>query len=831
MKKLMIALAAAATTMFSFGDLPTGTSFEAAGISAGPVTVGDIVNKDDTGDQDGEDKYWYSTDAETEELGAITNDVASQGVSRPDMFLNTTQSKSLYLETSSSPLVRTALPNTGATSVTPVTIDGEIYLDTLVKFTPADSAFAEDLTGGDKIAIEYVEHESEGEGDVGFTNFVVRAGYIGANELGQTNYFAAVPAGFDKDAWHRLTVRTIADVGDGHVGFVIYLDGDMTNTLEYATTVDAGFGNLNALAQTFYNNEKHALFPSAVEASDIGGDAITSVAFSGNGFIDDVSFTATKPTFINEAVVVTVTWDTNKITQVALNGGSALAQEDWEKGTYDIEPVDGAVSFAVEFAQGYVLGECAVTSGSGGWNGSTAFTNLSAGAVCNIGAMFPLYEVNGVAFDDLEDALTAAAAGTAQNPATLKLLANCGEGITLGAGTFVIIDLAGHDIQGTDADSFSIACKLGANVWVTNSIPATGAVKVSLMEDATAAMQVKDEGTVVSVYDTKFEGYISVKDDGDLKIYSGIFYDDDAAGVVEDFRYNAYIQGTPTVTALPGGYFQVGGGEEPPAPVIPNYTLTIPDDVVGATAAVTSNGVAVADLTAIPSNTEVLVTWTAESGYKITAGATETITMDDDKTAGKPTVAAITYATLTITPVANCTIVVSNATAEVASGATFDVDDAVELTVYRTPADGYELDNCAATETITMDADRTVTAAVKQSGGSYPTYIDNITDPTTKAAYEAKYDVWKTTYGADTESAYEDAFLLNCSPDTAVVAAEKAAFKFTKIAFEGGVWVTETTTKNTSDENYNGTVTVKRYSDVGCKTEDTNGSFFKAELK
>ena len=56
-------------------------------------------------------------------------------------------------------------------------------------------------------------------------------------ELGQTNYFAAVPAGFNKDEWHRLTVRTIADVGDGHVGFVIYLDGDVNKTLEYSTDV------------------------------------------------------------------------------------------------------------------------------------------------------------------------------------------------------------------------------------------------------------------------------------------------------------------------------------------------------------------------------------------------------------------------------------------------------------------------------------------------------------------------------------------------------------------------------------------------------------------
>ena len=152
MKKLMIALAAAATTMFSFGDLPTGTSFEA--LTEGPVSVGDIVTKDDTGNQDGQYKYWYSTATESDELGAITNDVAS-GVSRPDLFANQNQAntKSLQIDTTA-PLVRTALPNAGASSVTPVTIGNEgISLDTLVKFTAADEAFAENLTGGDKIAI------------------------------------------------------------------------------------------------------------------------------------------------------------------------------------------------------------------------------------------------------------------------------------------------------------------------------------------------------------------------------------------------------------------------------------------------------------------------------------------------------------------------------------------------------------------------------------------------------------------------------------------------------------------------------------------------------
>lgn len=81
--------------------------------------------------------------------------------------------------------------------------------------------------------------------------------------------------------------------------------------------------------------------------------------------------------------------------------------------------------------------------------------------------------------------------------------------------------------------------------------------------------------------------------------------------------------------------------------------------------------------------------------------------------AGTWTIQDIVYATLSITPVENCTIVVSNATEEVATDAKFDKDLATELTVYRTPAAGYELDECTATEVITMSEDRTVTAKVK----------------------------------------------------------------------------------------------------------------------
>lgn len=251
------------------------------------------------------------------------------------------------------------------------------------------------------------------------------------------------------------------------------------------------------------------------------------------------------------------------------------------------------------------------------------------------------------------------------------------------------------------------------------------------------------------------------------------------------------------------------------------FALTIPE-VTGASASVTTGGVQVADLTAILTGTVVTVTWTPDSGKKITAGATEEITMTESKTAATPTVATITYATLTITPVENCTIVVKNGDDTVATGAQFDVDEAVRLTVTRTPAQGYRLDNCVAEETITMSEDRTVTAAVVQSSGDFvPNYIAGKSQETID-----KYKTWAATYGDDTQSANEEAYLLNCAPNAQAVAAAKAAFKFTSIT--PGVIPT------IDGSGYNGVVVILGGTSLSnIATWDkatTTDTFFKATL-
>ena len=609
MKKLMIALAAAATTMFSFGDLPTGTSFEA--LTEGPVTVGGVANRDDSGTTGG-DFYWYSTASETDELGAITNDVAGSGVSRPDMFANQ-NTKSLQIDTTA-PLVRTALPNAGASEVTGVAIgtDG-IYLDTLVKFTAADEAFAEDLTGGDKIAIEYVEHEAE-EGDEGYTNFVIRAGFVGGSEIVQTNYFAAVPDGFDKDAWHRLTVRTIADVGDGNVGFVIYLDGDVNKTLKYSTDVDAGFGTLNdAVAEKFYNSEKRALFPSAVNS---GNDKLTisSVAFSGNGFIDDVSFAAEAPNFITagEAVVATFVADAG-VTAISVSVAGVADPISVVNGSATLPAGTTAftVNVTVDEANGYTFGS--MTVGDAVYNTNPASVTGYTGGDITITTTrnnFNLFDANGAPiqgpFQTLSEAFAAEGVAMIKLAYDYDALAFEGEDFDgYDIDGEIVLDLNGNDLDGGD-DSAGASLFRVIDVGVLTIIDSVGGGSIS--------------------YDTQY-GYAIVKMDGsDAFIgaatgdagatFNGKLFEDDYEGnIVKGYIDDA--NNADEGVFLWDSYVDGGSDYE----LVDDYWVVTPEGG-STTFALTTTGGENAEIVTDPANvsalteaTDVTITATATNGF------------------------------------------------------------------------------------------------------------------------------------------------------------------------------------------------------------------------
>ena len=585
MKKLLTIMVAATASLFVFGDdfVASGTSFENYSTNVLLTTADDFGG--------GGARFWYSAADPDEAPFVITNAVPAlpSGVDRPELFASSNNTASLMIETTDDKrLFRTAQSNTqDPAAFTQVGIpENGIYLDTLVKFTAAESAFSSDLTDGDKIAISYVEHEADTDGDESYTNFVIRAGYVSGGTITQTNYLAAVPEGFDKDGWHRLTVRAIAELGtsgnSAGVGFVVYLDQvPLAYGLDVVPGDAAYIAKFNTvITDNFYKDDLHAIYPSIVDAATIVGKSISSVSFSGNGSVDDVVFTTTKPEFMTDTARVRVEWDANVAT-LALNG-TAITGEDLAALSYELEPTNGVVDVVVTFASGYVAGEFTADKG-GVWDASvSSFTGLVPGAVCSIKSMIPLYNVNGTNYDDLDAAIEAAEAGTAVSPATFKLLANCSEMVKFTDG-YVILDLAGYDIQGTDEQAFSVVCQ-GAHLIVTNSVPATGAVKrPAESEDAAGAMQVKGDDGAVAVYVAKFDDIISIKPDSVAKtdifaIYSGTFIDEDAGDDPDEFAYNDYVQNGATVTSLGNDYFQVGesgGGDEnwvPDSSAIPANT-------------------------------------------------------------------------------------------------------------------------------------------------------------------------------------------------------------------------------------------------------------------
>ena len=806
MKKLMTVLASAATALFAIG-VAKGDDFTTQGVDFEHYSVGAVFDaqKDDAGGSTG-DKFWYST-AAAGEIGDISNSTATVGTALVPDFFNTSAAIGNYLQIdASAPLFRTAVANDQSGSFESVDIGDGIYLDTLVQFTAADDEFQTDLDSGDKIAISYVEHDAVlGNDDEvvepGYTNFVIRAGAIVDEEFDQANYFAEVPANFDKSAWHRLTVRTIKNVGDGQVGFVIYLDGDMSKTLNFTNQVNTGFTveNLSPLAKSFY--DENALYPSAVNS---GGDksTISAASFSGTGALDDVVFTATKPGFITEQASVTIAW-TEGVATVKIGDAEAIACTGAGSTVVDL-PTNGTVLVTATFSAGYEAGTYTVAppGAQGSWNSTVGgFVNLADGNVCTIVAIQPKFDVNGVRYDNIDDAMAAAEAGTVAEPATFKLLADYDDVLSFGEGV-IILDLAGCDIQAGETADYSIV-NAGATLTITNS-GTEASVKLPVRDpentEAIPPAGVLYSAPFTTIQAGTFEGYIitpaTMDDQLDVRDYlsitGGKFLDEayDPTDSESDFYLAACVAQGLSYTQV-GNYVQIGeGGEQPPAAL----TLTITDNA-NAESTVKINGEPAETGAEIKADDVIVITATAKSGYEYASAPdgwtlsegviTKSITVVDESVAvtiPAPTAVVIGTYTVTVTPTANATYAVTGAASN--DGDVYTVATEHTITITATPAEGYEYAEAPTGWTlsegvITIEVSEAGTVAIPeptaQQQGGYPTYIEEIEDATVKAAYEAKYDTWKDTYGADAESAFGTAFLLNIAPNAADQTLEPAS--------------------------------------------------------
>lgn len=851
MKKILTILAATATTLFAFGAI-NGDTVINQGADFEAFTAGNAFSAGlNDSAQESTPFYWYTAD--TDAANIISNYTGSGTevpiASRPDKFAEASNSKYLQVETTGK-LYRTVKNNGGSddftTNVTATyahsLTDAPIYLDTLVKFTAADSVFGPDaLENGDKIAIEYVEHESEGGDDPAVTNFVVRAGLIAGEVLSQTNYFVAVPVGFDKDAWHRLTVRTIPEVGTtenpGGVGFVIYLD---ETNLTYSASVDAGFGTLNATAQGFYNTTKHALFPSAIPADGTGGKTISAAAFSGNGSLDDVVFTTTTPEFVasGETPKVTVTWDTNVVSGITI-AGNEITGADFEAGSKLVDLVGTTLAVVATPVTNYELVYDPTYE-----NG--AFTGLSAGDNCTITGFIPLFDVGGTHYKTATEAISAAvAAGTSASPATIRLLADINESIVINSG-YVVIDLAGKTITGDDIAGGAIVNN-GATLKIINSTEDIGHV-VPNGEDYYAVLIA---GGSTEITGGSFDGAIEFDaDEFAFAVNGGVFLDTKAAGDTSKFYLKAYA-GANTLNPLTGNYIQVGGGSGP-TPIeiaVPTAATGLVYDGTQKTGVAEGTGYTLSGDYEATNAGNYTATATLTSGYVWNDGTS-------DPTNITWSIAAKTDATVVVALTADIAEYTAQLEFPTATATIGDV--AVAGNTAWAPATISEPE-AGATNTYTVTftvttpnyAGSTGTATFKvykaAGGGSedWPENPSTVSGQTAQAAFGITGDLanadaaalatWAkakgVTYADRTTAILTDAFLLDCANTQEAIATAAANFKITSITVAGD---TVTIAPAAGDVYGNGQVAIEGAtslaSPISWHEKQAGDHFFKATL-
>lgn len=882
MKKLMTILASAATALFAIGSASADDWTISTSVEEVAPGVLDTLNT-----TEGNNKYyWFLKDANDATGLIVTNYVDGEGavisgpadvVSRPDVFEDAINTNYLAIDISDRLYRKVGGVNQGALDAGVTIPENGIYLDTLVMFTAAEEEFdANALGDGDKIAIEYVEREVE-EDNVTTTQrcFVVRAGYIGSEQVDATNYVGYLESmgSFDKSKWHRLTVRTIPSIdADNHVGFVVYVDEE---PIKYDTNVAAGDDfTATGAALAFYDSNTHALFPSAVNTDENNYNTIAAAAFSGTGAIDDVVLTSETPNFIKSGELIPA--------EITL--GTGIASVTVTVGEDEIDPVDdmatplvynlpaGTTSFnlavTADTANGYTFAGiegATLTEGVVTWESATpSFTVLATR--------------DSVSYIDDEDnvvecATLSEAFAYAKDGSTITLVydlnandveATAFEGYEIDSN--VTLDLNGKTIAAVDTwEDALFTVNSGASLTVIDSSSAnTGTIDYDTEYGVFYAEGEVIVGAATGDYGPIIIGpLLSLEDDPDVTVIRAKLDGEGNSTAGGAFSMGGYVDSDSEVSdALVNGYWVVAPeGEEPPTPPA-TYELTITADSAKVEYTATTNGTAVASGDNIEDGSAIIVVAAPKDGYEYAEtptgwdeGETEgtitaTFTVDgEDLEISIPDPTAVTPApetwTVTITlgdHVANALYCITDdfaTTNTLSASGSFTIEKGKSFVFVDVGVDAnYELDIEATTNSIsgatineyffikpTADASGSIIA--KATGGStYPSYIEDATE-------QAKYDTWKAamaTAGVDVGDgeAYQDAYLLNCTP--AEVDAEKAAFKL-NITIDG----TTVTVTTPDGKSYNGTVQLKGSNDLSTWTNVESASssykFYKAELQ
>ena len=622
-------------------------------------------------------------------------------------------SRVLEIKTGTTPLTRNVWSDGNAGVIG----DG-IYIDTTINFQNQALDEVPVATNDEKLAI-FVLDTTEIEGAPAGTNVYVLAGY---GESGKALYRLA---GFDdkiiSGGAYRVVVKSYANViaGGNRTGFLVYISNGAEATFAPCKVDSDGVFKLNAdgsvnwtsvatqtdylgLTDTFKTTaavarwvnpagDSACLFLS-LPTSNLKQGKLSAVDFVGNAQIASVEVTATNPGF--PADLFTMTLETNGVTVALVSGAGVTLADGALTATADGVTVE--VSVTLDEGMNMLTASANATKLD---NGNWSFTFDNGGTVSFTGSKAAAY-VGEKAYANIADAVNVFR-GTAG--ATLRLAQTTiwpTENADLVAENLTL-DLAGQTLTLAEGTVLTVA---SGSLTITDSSEA-GNGKIA------GAGEVGNMGALViekGIFDVAVVNYNQIVPTAEVTVNGGSFLK----------TYNSTDDGSAFKLAVPDGLEVVTDGNywKVQTKAAAQVSLTIVNETGATISGVVAGTVA--------EGSNITFTVAAAAGYKnvqVTVdGATATVDAGTYSfTVGKENITitvkatAIKYATLTITPVDNCTITVKNGEAVVESGAKFDVEDNVSLTVTRTPDPGYELDGCAATETITMTADQTVTAAVK----------------------------------------------------------------------------------------------------------------------
>ena len=533
MKKLLIAASATACALGAFAASFTDTkaTFESLAVDAAlDVTKDDLGNPVGT---IGTSAQWYTADA-----AGLETKVAAYETAQADG-----DAKYLNIESTSKPLYRLVHGMVTPDVAEAKTADmGEVYIDTLVQFTAGDPEMAAEEAGA-KLALWVCGNDADGN-PAATTNFMVKAGCFDKGEFKSATYtmLPATDMTFEKDAWYRLTVKTIANVGSDsegrtYPGFVVFVDGVALKPQGYT------------IPDTLTGGSYDSRYADAIVLSMVrNSQTLAAVGFSGTGAIDNVAFTSAAPDFAADAQKFTLAWGAGVASVTYGNFTTNVTEE----GSVQLDIVKDATVTAT-WAAGYMEG--------------TATGSIVAGQTYTVVADAVACYVGDTPYASLANALVAA------NGAMVKLAGNVSltfDAINIAGFINItgntLIDLAGKTIEQTSDDDMACVFNIDSGILtITNSTKAVGYVKGAIANST-------GEASALVLAGGKFNGL-----------------PEDLYTVVDGFEAKAITEGADayteiivksTVTPVKPGEDGVEVEAESEAAAAAQVEITVPADVV-----------------------------------------------------------------------------------------------------------------------------------------------------------------------------------------------------------------------------------------------------------